>query len=63
MGFPGGSDGEKSACNAKDLGLIPVSERSLEKEMTTHSGILSREIPGTEEALQVTVHGVTKSLT
>ena len=28
QGFPGGSDGEKSACNAGDLGLIPVSGRS-----------------------------------
>ena len=23
MGFPGGSDGKESACNAADLGLIP----------------------------------------
>ena len=23
LGFPGGSDGKKSACNAGDLGLIP----------------------------------------
>ena len=22
-GFPGGSDGKESACNARDLGLIP----------------------------------------
>ena len=22
-GFPGGSDGKESACNAEDLGLIP----------------------------------------
>ena len=28
MGFPGGSDGEESACNAGDLGLIPGSGRS-----------------------------------
>ena len=28
-GFPGGSDGKESACNAGDLGLIPGSERSL----------------------------------
>ena len=28
MGFPGGSDGEASACNVGDLGLIPGSERS-----------------------------------
>ena len=23
MGFPGGSDGKESACNVRDLGLIP----------------------------------------
>ena len=28
MGFPGGSDSKESACSAKDLGSIPVSERS-----------------------------------
>ena len=28
MGFPGGSDGKESACNAGDQGLIPVSGRS-----------------------------------
>ena len=28
MGFPGGSDGKESACNAGDLGLIPESGRS-----------------------------------
>ena len=27
LGFPGGSDGEESACNAGDLGLIPGSGR------------------------------------
>ena len=27
MGFPGGSDGKESACNARDLGLIPESGR------------------------------------
>ena len=27
-GFPGGSDGKESACNAGDLGSIPPSERS-----------------------------------
>ena len=31
----------------EDLGLIPGSE--LEKEMTTHSGILAWKTPGTEE--------------
>ena len=28
LGFPGGSDGEESACNAEDLGSIPGSGRS-----------------------------------
>ena len=28
FGFPGGSDGKESACNAGDLGLIPGLERS-----------------------------------
>ena len=28
MGFPGGSAGKESACNAGDPGLIPGSERS-----------------------------------
>ena len=28
MGFPGGSDGKKSACNAGDSSLIPGSGRS-----------------------------------
>ena len=28
MGFPGGSDGKESACNAVDLGSIPMLGRS-----------------------------------
>ena len=28
MGFPGGSDGKESACNAGEPGMIPGSERS-----------------------------------
>ena len=28
MGFPGGSDGKESACNAGNLGSIPGSGRS-----------------------------------
>ena len=28
LGFPGGSDGKASVCNAGDLGLIPESGRS-----------------------------------
>ena len=29
IGFPGGSDGKKPACNARNLGLIARSARSL----------------------------------
>ena len=29
IGFPGGSDGEESACNKEDLGSIPELGRSL----------------------------------
>ena len=35
MGFPGGSDGKESVCNAGDLGLIPRLGRSLEEGMAT----------------------------
>ena len=45
LGFPGGSDGKESAFNAKDLGSMPGSGRSLEKEMATHSSILAWRIP------------------
>ena len=45
LGFSGGSDSKESAFNAKDLGLMPGSGRSLEKEMATHSSILAWRIP------------------
>ena len=48
--FPSSSDRKASACSAGDPGLIPGSGRSLEKEMTTHSGILAWRIPWTEES-------------
>ena len=47
--FPGGSDSKESAFNAGDQGLIPESERSLEKKMATHSCIIAWRIPWTEE--------------
>ena len=47
--FPGDSDGEESACNAGDLGLIPGLGRSPGEEMATHSNILAWRIPWTEE--------------
>ena len=48
LGFPGGSDGKASACNAADLGLIPGSGRSPGEEMAIHFSILAWEIPWTE---------------
>ena len=49
MGFPGGSVGKASACNAGDClqgpqVQSPGQEDSLEKEMATHSSNLAREI-------------------
>jgi len=49
MGFPGGSVGKKSTCNAGDTDSILGREDPLEKEMATHSSILAWRIPWTEE--------------
>ena len=38
-----------SAGDIRDTGSIPGLERSLEKEMATHSSILAWEIPWTEK--------------
>jgi len=47
LGFPGGSNGLESACNAGEPGSIPESERSPEKGMATHSSFLAwTEEPG-----------------
>ena len=48
MGFPHGSVGKSSACNAGGPGSIP-GLRSPEKEMATHSSILAWRIPWTGE--------------
>ena len=50
--FPGGSGVKSPPGNAGDLGLIPGSGRSLEKEIAIHSSILAWRIPWTEETLQ-----------
>ena len=50
MGFPGGSVVKNLPANAGDVGSIPGSGRSLEKEMATHSSILAWRIPWTEES-------------
>ena len=48
-GFPGGSDGKESACNAGDLGSIPGSGRSPGEETVNHSTILAWRILCTEK--------------
>ena len=63
LGFPDGSDGKESSCNAGDLGLIPGLGRSPEEGMATHSCILAWRIPMDRGAWQATVHGVAKSWT
>ena len=49
QGFPGGSDGKESACNAGDPYSLPGSGRLLAKGMATHSSIITFRIPRTEE--------------
>ena len=60
-GFPGGSDGKGSACNAGDLGLIPGSERYTgEGNGNPHQhSCLGNSTD--REAWWAVVHGVTKS--
>ena len=50
--FPGGSVVQNLSAKAGDtgdVGLIPGSGRSLEKEMATHFSVLAWRIPGTGE--------------
>ena len=51
-GFPGGSDGKESACNAADPGSIPELGRFPGEENGSYlenSSILALRIPWTEE--------------
>ena len=48
-GFPGGSVGKESACNAGTQVRSRGQEDPLEKGMATHSSILAWEIPWIEE--------------
>ena len=41
VGFPSGSDGEESPCNAGDTGSSLGLEDPLEKVMATHSCIIA----------------------
>ena len=51
-GLPQWLSGRETVCSAgdtRDVGSIPGSKDSLEKEVATHSSILAWEIPLTEE--------------
>ena len=63
MGFPGGSDGKESACNAGDLGLIPGPERSAGEGNGNPFQYSCLGNPMDRGAWWATVHGVTKSQT
>ena len=62
-GFPSGSDGKASACNAGDLGLTPVSERSPGGGNGNPLQYSCLENPIDREAWCAAVHGVVKSWT
>ena len=52
MGFPCGSAGKESACNAGDLGSILGWEDPLEKGKATHSSILAWRNPWTVQSMR-----------
>ena len=63
LGFPGGSDGEESTCNAGDLGSIPGSGISPEEGNgnSLQESCLKNSMD--RRAWWATVHGVAKSWT
>ena len=63
LGFPGGSDGKESACNAGDLGSVPGWGRSLGEGNDYPLQYSCLENPWTEEPGGTTVHAVTKRWT
>jgi len=63
QGFPGGSDGKESACNAGDPGLIPVSGRSPGGGHGNPLQYPCLENSRDRGAWQTIVHGVAKSQT
>ena len=63
QGFPSGSDGKETACNAGDLGLIPGSGRPPGEENGNPLQYSCLENPMVRGAWQSTVHGVAKSRT
>ena len=60
MGFPGSSDGKESACNARDLGSIPVSGRSPGEGNGNPLQYSCLENPTDRGAWWATVHGVSR---
>ena len=60
-GFPGGSDGKESACNAGDPGLIPGLGRSSGEGNGYPPQYSCLENSSDRGAWQVIVHGVAKS--
>ena len=63
MGFPGGSEGKASACDAGDPGLIPGSGRSPGEGNGNPLQYSCLENPMDRGARWATVHGVAKSRT
>ena len=63
VGFPGGSVGKESACNARDLGSIPRSGRSPGEGNGNPPQYSCLENFMDRGTRQVIVHGVTKSWT
>ena len=63
VGFPGGSDGKASACNARDLGSIPGSARSPGEGNGNPIQHSCLENPMDGGAWKAAVHGVAKSRT
>ena len=62
-GFPGGSDSEESACNARDMGSIPGLGRSPGEGNGNPLQDCCLENPMDREAWQGTVRGVVKNRT
>ena len=56
LGFPGGSDGKDSACNAGDAGSVPGLGRSPEE-----GNGYPLQYSGLENSVDCTIHGVAKS--
>ena len=63
MGFPGGSDGKESTCNAGDTGLIPGSGRSPGEGNGYPLQYSCLENAMDRGAWRAAVHGVPKSWT